>query len=164
MRCCMQYFEKLALSSNSTPPPPLMRPDQHQCFLLQGEIDFPEATSDKRNWHTETNDVLVYRGETSYLNLDPLFVYLHADEIDKSKVGSDQSTEAPYPGMYCFAGFSTKSTGIIVDYLPCAGSSRSFRTSNVAFRDVSTTSHLNQGVEELLALLGKSPATETAEA
>ena len=137
---------------------------QHQCFLLQGEIDFPEAQTDERNWHTETSDVLVYRGETSYLNLDPLFVYLHADEIDKSKLGSARSAEALYPGMYCFAGFSSKSSGIVVDYLPCAGSTKSFRTSNDAFRDADMTSHLNQGVEELLALLGKSPTPETADA
>jgi hypothetical protein len=36
---------------------------QHQCFLLQGEIDFPAAENDDRNWHTETNDVLIYLSE-----------------------------------------------------------------------------------------------------
>ena len=137
---------------------------QHQCFLLHGEIDFPAAESDVRDWHTETSDVLVYRGPTSYLNLDPLFVYVHADEIDKSKLGSDKNADELYPGMYCFAGFSSKSSGIVVDYLPCAGSSKSFRTSNQAFRDAEMTDCLNQGVEQLLELLGKSPTLETADA
>ena len=137
---------------------------QHQCFLLQGEIDFPSAESDERNWHTETSDVLIYRGETSYLNLDPLFVYVHADEIDKSKLGSDKKAEELHPGMYCFAGFASKSSGIVVDYLPCASSSKSFRTSNEAFRDANMTSCLNRGVEELIELLGKSPTPETADA
>ena len=137
---------------------------QHQCFLLQGEIDFPTAASDERNWHTETNDVLIYRGETSYLNLDPLFVYIHADEIDKSKIDSHKDAEELQPGMYCYAGFASKSSGIVVDYLPCATSTKSFRTSNKAFRDPDMTSCLNQGVEELLELLGKAPTPETAEA
>ena len=137
---------------------------QHQCFLLQGEIDFPAAASDERNWHTETNDVLIYRGETSYLNLDPLFVYVHADEIDKSKIESNKAAEELHPGMYCFAGFASRSSGIVVDYLPCATSTKSFRTTNQAFRDRDMTSCLNQGVVELLELLGKLPAPETAEA
>ena len=66
--------------------------------------------------------------------------------------------------MYCFSGFASKSSGIVVDYLPCATSSKSFRTSNKAFRDPDMTSHLNQGVEELLKLLGESPKPETADA
>jgi hypothetical protein len=126
----------------------------HQCFLLQGEIDFPTAESDNRDWHTETNDVLIYRDETSYLNLDPLLVYVHADEIDKS-----QKNEAgPYPGMYGFAGFSSKSSGIVVEYQPFSGGSKPFRTSSVGFRDPDTTNCLNQGVEELLEMLAKSPS------
>jgi hypothetical protein len=135
---------------------------QHQCFLLQGEIDFPTAESDERTWHTETNDVLIYRGETSYLNLDPLFIYIHADEIDRSKVASNNSTEELQPGMYCFAGFSTKSSGIVVDYLPCATSSKLFRTSNEAFCDPNMTIRLNQGIEELLDFLNKSPTLDIA--
>jgi hypothetical protein len=126
---------------------------QHQCFLLQGEIDFPVAENDDRKWHTETNDVLIYLSEDSYLNLDPLFVYLHADEIDQAKIGSGKNTEELYPGMYCFAGFASKSAGLVVDYLPCAGSTKSFRTSNEAFCDPDVTSCLNRGVEELLDLL-----------
>ena len=136
---------------------------QHQCLLLHGEIDFPAATSDDRNWHSETNDVLIYRSETSYLNLDPLFLYLHVDEIDKSKIGSSKNADEVYPGMYCFAGFASKSSGVVVDYLPCAGSSKSFRTSNEAFRDPDLVSCLNQGVEELLDLLSTSPTPEAAE-
>lgn len=135
---------------------------QHQCFLLQGEIDFPIAESDDRTWHTDTGDVLVYRGETSYLNLDPLFVYVNADEIDKDKIGSNKHSEALYPGMYCFAGYASKSSRIVVDYLPCASSSRSFRTSNEAFRDTEMTDCLDQGVEELLQLLANKPKPETA--
>ena len=137
---------------------------QHQCFLLQGEIDFPTAESDDRDWHTETSDVLIYRGPTSYLNLDPLFVYVHADEIDMGELGSNKKAEGLFPGMYCFAGFDSKSSGLVVDYLPCAGSSKSFRTSNQAFRDPDMTSCLNQGVEELLQLLGKSATPETSHA
>lgn len=137
---------------------------QHQCFLLQGEIDIPTAASDERDWHTETSDVLIYRGETSYLNLDPLFVYIHADEIDKSKAGSNKGAEKLQPGMYGFAGFASKSSGIVVDYLPCATSTKSFRTSNDAFRDPNMTSCLNQGVEQLLEFLGKSATPETADA
>ncbi len=136
---------------------------QHQCFLLQGEIDFPTAASDDRTWHTETDEVLVYRSDTSYLNLDPLFVYLHADEIDKSKLASNKNSEELYPGMYCFAGFAKKSSGLVVDYLPCASSSKSFRTSNEAFRDPDLVNCLNQGVEELLTLLSQSPTPETVD-
>jgi hypothetical protein len=130
---------------------------EHQCFLLQGEIDFPTAESDNRNWHTETNEVLIYLDETSYLNLDPLFVYLHADEIDKSKVGSDKKRAEVYPGLYSFAGCASKSAGIVVDYMPCAGSSKPFKTSNQVFRDPHLTGSLNNGIEELMQLLGKPP-------
>ncbi|MDH3591107.1 MAG: hypothetical protein OER88_04475 [Planctomycetota bacterium] len=137
---------------------------QHQCFLLQGEIDFPTAEKDDRTWFTETNEVLLYRSETSYLNLDPLFVYIHADEIDKSKIGSNKQSAELYPGMYCFAGFASKASGLVVDYLPCASSSKSFRTSNEAFRDPDLTSFLNKGVSELLTLLGAAPAAETGDA
>lgn len=136
---------------------------EHQCFLLQGEIDFPVAENDDRTWCTETNDVLIYLSETSYLNLDPLFVYLHADEIDQAKVGTGKNTEELYPGMYCFAGFTSKSAGLIVDYLPCAGSTKSFRTSNEAFRESDVTSCLNQGVEELLDLFSVAPAPEAVD-
>ena len=135
---------------------------EHQCFLLQGEIDFPVAENDERTWHTETNEVLIYRGETSYLNLDPLFVFIHADDIDKSKIGSDKNAEEVYPGMYCFAGFASRSSGIVVDYLPCATSTKSFRTSNGSFRDDHLTGLLNQGVDELLQLLGETPSPEAA--
>jgi hypothetical protein len=137
---------------------------QHHCFLLQGEIDFPTAESDERDWHTETNDVLVYRSSTSYLNLDPLFVYVHPDAIDKSKVRGNQKSEDLQPGMYCFDGFAAKSSGLVVDYLPCAGSSKSFRTTNEAFRDPDMTSCLNKGVEQLLDLLGKTATPQTADA
>ncbi len=135
---------------------------EHQCFLLQGEIDFPTAESDDRNWHTETNEVLIYRGETSYLNLDPLFVFVHADDIDKSKAGAQKQAEELYPGLYGFAGFATKSSGIVVDYLPCASSTKPFRTSNGLFRDPDVTTCLNQGVVELLQLLSRAPEPETA--
>ena len=134
---------------------------QHQCFLLQGEIDFPTAESDQRNWHTETNEVLIYRSDTSYLNLDPLFVFIHADDIDKSKLAAGKDGEKLYPGMYCFAGYASKSSGPVVDYLPCASSTSSFRTSNEAFRDPDMTSCLNRGIEELLQLLEKSQLAET---
>ena len=87
---------------------------QHQCFLLQGEIDFPHAENDDRTWHTETNEVLIYRDETSYLNLDPMFVYIHADEIEKGG-----ESEELYPGLYSLAGFASKSAGLVVEYLPC---------------------------------------------
>lgn len=137
---------------------------QHQCFLLQGEIDFPHAESDERTWHADTNEVLLYRSETSYLNLDPLFVYIHADEIAKSTNGSKKQAEELQPGMYCFAGFASKSSGLVVDYLPCASSSKSFRTSNESFRDPDLTVCLKEGVEELLQLLSKSSSPATADA
>jgi len=135
---------------------------QHKCLLLQGEIDFPTAESDERDWHTVTNEVLIYRSDTSYLNIDPLFVYLHADDIDKSKIGQGKNAEELFPGMYCFAGFASKSSGLVVDYLPCASSTKSFRTSNVAFYDEDLTSSLNSGVEELLTLLA-GPESESSE-
>ncbi len=136
---------------------------EHRCFVLQGEIDFPTAETDDRNWHTETNEVLIYRDETSYLNLDPLLLYVHPDDIDKSKVRSGTEDEELYPGMYGFAGFAKKSSGIVVEYLPLASSTKSFRTSNDAFRDKATKNCLEMGVEELLQLLGK-PVPETADA
>ena len=135
----------------------------HQCLLLQGEIDFPAAENDERTWYTETNEVLVYRSDTSYLNIDPLFVYIQAEDIDKSKIGQGKNSEELYPGMYCFAGFASKSSGLVVDYLPCSTSTKSFRTSNVAFRDEDLTSCLNSSTEELLSLLAK-PEPESAEA
>ena len=131
----------------------------HQCFLLQGESDFPVAANENRNWFTETNEALIYRSETSYLNVDPLFVYVHADEIDKTKLGSNKNATELYPGLYCFAGFSTKASGIVIEYLPCVGSSKSFRTSNEAFRDSTMTACFNQGIEELLQMLTKPVAT-----
>ena len=137
---------------------------EHQCFLLQGEIDFPTAESDQRDWFTETSEVLIYRDETSYLNLDPLFVFVHADEIDKCAVGSNKKGEDLLPGMYCFAGFASKSAGLVVDYSPCSSSSKSFRTSTGAFLDPNTTACLNEGVEELLALLGKAEPAEAMSA
>lgn len=123
----------------------------HQCFLLQGEIDFPVAENDSRTWHTETNEVLLYRDDTSYLNLDPLFVYVHADEIDRA--GGGKGADDVQPGLYCFAGVAAKSSGLLVTYLPCAGSSKSFASSTSSFRDPNLTDYLNQGVEEMLALL-----------
>ncbi len=136
---------------------------EHQCFLLQGEIDFPAAATDDRNWHTETSDVLIYRGETSYLNLDPLFVYIHADDIDAAKTGSSTKADEVYPGMYCFAGYASKSAGIVADYAPCSSSTKSFRTSNESFRDPAMARCLNQGVEELLQLLGTVAASTANE-
>ena len=56
--------------------------------------------------------------------------------------------------MYCFAGFAKKSSGIVVDYLPLASSTVSFRTSNDAFRYATTKTCLNLGVEELLGGVG----------
>lgn len=130
---------------------------QHQCFLLQGEIDFPTAENDERSWHTETNEVLIYRSDTSYLNLDPLLVYVHADEIDKEK--NDRGEVCP--GLYSFSGFASKSAGLVIDYLPVAGSAKSFRTSTQAFHDEELTDCLNRGVGELLGML--EPGTETVE-
>lgn len=135
----------------------------HQCFMLTGEIDFPSAVSDARPWHTETNEVIVHRGESSYLNLDPMFVNIQSDDIDKSKLGSGKNAEELNPGMYSFAGFASKSSGLVVDYLPCSSSSSSFRTSNQAFSDPDLTGYLNQGVAEFLELLRKAPTTEEAE-
>ena len=135
---------------------------EHQCLLLQGEIDFPAAENDDRNWYTETNEVLIYRSDTSYLNIDPLFVYIHSDEIDKSKIGQGKNAEEIFPGMYCLAGFASKSAGLVVDYLPCSSSTKSFRTSNVAFRDEDLTNSLNEGVEEMLRLL-TPPKSDTPE-
>jgi hypothetical protein len=136
---------------------------QHQCYLLQGEVDFPTAENDDRTWHTETNEVLLYRDDSSYLNLDPMFVYLHADEVEKAKPGGKNAEEL-YPGLYSFAGFASKSAGTVVDYLPCASSSKSFRTSNEAFRDPSIPTHLAEGVDELLNLLGTETEPELAAA
>ncbi|MGB0579160.1 MAG: hypothetical protein ACPGVU_05595 [Limisphaerales bacterium] len=130
---------------------------QHQCFLLQGEIDFPTAENDERTWHTETNEVLIYRSESSYLNLDPLVVYLHPDEIDKEK----GSKEEVYPGLYAFSGFAAKSSGLVVDYLPCAGSTKAFRTNTQAFHDEHLTDCLARGMEELLGLM-EAGSTEAA--
>lgn len=132
---------------------------EHRCFILQGEIDFPTAEVDDRDWHTETNEVLIYRDETSYLNLDPLLLYLHPDDIDRSKVESGGDSDELYPGMYGFAGYAKKSSGIVVDYMPLASSTKSFRTSNDAFRHATTKACLNLGVEELLQLLGKPEST-----
>jgi len=132
---------------------------QHQCFLLQGEIDFPHAENDDRDWHTETNEVLIYRNDTSYLNLDPMFVYIHADEIDKGK-----DSEELYPGLYSLAGFASKSAGLVIEYLPCASSAKSFRTSVEAFKDAEAVTYLSKGIEELLTLLAPESETESAAA
>lgn len=141
---------------------------EHQCYLLQGEVDFPSAENDDRSWHTETNEVLIYRDDTSYLNLDPMFVYLHADEIEKGKPGGGgKNANELYPGLYSYAGFASKSAGIVVDYLPCASSAKAFKTTNDLFKDPEVAQHWSKGIDQLLDLLGSAdeaepePAAET---
>jgi len=139
---------------------------QHQCYLLQGEVDFPSAENDDRSWHTETNEVLIYRDDSSYLNLDPMFVYLHADEIEKPKPGGGggKNVSELYPGLYSFAGFASKSAGLVVEYLPCASSAKAFKTTNELFSDAEIAKHWARGIDEFLTQLGTAEEPEPAEA
>ena len=50
----------------------------------------------------------------------PLFI-LAGGIMERGKIAAPLQ-----PGMYCFAGFASKSSGLVVEYLPCAGSSQEF--------------------------------------
>jgi len=90
----------------------------HEFWLLNGPYADPEAVSEERDWHTDSDEVIIQRVDERFLNLDPLLIYLDRDAYDKaSKL---------QPDLYIFNGFQRSGAGLVADFLPCGPSGQEF--------------------------------------
>jgi len=92
----------------------------HEFWLLNGPYADPEAVSEEREWHTDTDEVILQRADNRFLNLDPLLLYLDREAYDEAS--------PLQPDLYILNGYQRSGQGFVGDFLPCGRSGQEFNS------------------------------------
>lgn len=114
----------------------------HEFWLLSGPYTEPEAVSDERKWHTDSDEVIIERPDGSYIDLDPLIIYLD-DEKSSESAGIR-------PDLYIFNGYEDRKGLLSIRYLPGGVNSQEFESRDLP--DMADQELLSKGLVEYLEL------------
>jgi hypothetical protein len=119
----------------------------HTFYLLTNAYQSHDEEIKERNWHTDTDDIIIEKEEGGFLNLQPFFFYL---DSEKSYYSPDIR-----PDLYVFNGFEKSKQGsLIIRYLPCGNSGEPFTTSELGdeFEAQLEAELLSTGLQEYLQM------------
>jgi hypothetical protein len=115
----------------------------HQFWRLSGPYQDPDALSEERSLHTDTDDIIIENSKGDFVNLHPLYLY----------ICSEKQYYSPeiHPDLYVFNGFENTRDGINISYQPCGSGGRAFKS--LELKDTEERALLNRGIQEYLDFL-----------
>lgn len=117
----------------------------HQFCLLSGPHAPPDAVVEERDWHTDTDELILHKNDNTYLNLSPFVIYLDSEHYDQSM--------GIMPDIYIFNGYEKKGPRLNMFFVPCGPGSKDIESINLP--DEFEQDILSEGLKEYYEYAGE---------